>query len=153
LAAAYTVRMPGAGLSLGLAAAALTWLHSIMSLAILTPAEYPKLYSAGRLHFLGELAVLCGCAGMLLLLIPAAVSLPAIASGISRHQWQSCQRCGYAVLLLTAVHVLAIGVKGWTDIAAWPGMMPPITMLSFAVAVLPLALRLHRSRRAGVKNT
>ena len=78
---------------------------------------------------------------------PAAASLPAIASTISKERWQSCQRCGYAVLFLTAMHALAIGFKGWADPAAWPGRMPPITMLSFLAAVAPLGLRLRRAWR------
>jgi DMSO/TMAO reductase YedYZ heme-binding membrane subunit len=149
LAAAYMVRRPGAGLSLGLAGAALAWLHAIMSLAILAPSDFPKLYAGGRLHVLGGLAVLCGSVGMLLLLVPAAASIPGIGSGLSRQRWQFCQRCGYAVLFLTGIHVLAIGVKGWADTAAWPVMMPPITMLSFAISIAPLILRIRRKARAG----
>jgi peptidoglycan biosynthesis protein MviN/MurJ (putative lipid II flippase) len=47
------------------------------------------------------------------------------------------------VLALVAAHVALLGVSVWLDVGAWPGRLPPITLLSFLLAlgfcVLPRA--------------
>jgi hypothetical protein len=53
---------------------------------------------------------------------------------------------GYLGLALVSAHLLAMGGAGWLTPSRWPGHMPPITLLAFLAAVLPLLLR--TSKRA-----
>lgn len=102
----------------------LATLHVLMSLALLGPSCYPKLYLDGGLNFTGDLALLGGCLAFALCLIPAAT--------VAR----------YAVLAVAAAHVCAIGFTGWLTPRAWPGYMPPITLLSCLILAAPLAAKL-----------
>jgi DMSO/TMAO reductase YedYZ heme-binding membrane subunit len=146
LAAAYLVRRSGLAVRFGLTGLALTAVHVLMSLALLDPAYYPKLYNLAKLHLAGEIAMLCGCVAAILLALPAIASLPALAEALGRRRWSACQRMGYAALAITGIHVLAIGVPGWFAPATWPGGMPPITLLSFLIALAPLGARLRRAQ-------
>jgi DMSO/TMAO reductase YedYZ heme-binding membrane subunit len=144
LAAAYLARRPALRLRYGLTGFALAVLHVLMSFCLLTPADYPKLFAGSRLSFAGEAAMLAGCAGMLALCLPAVGSFPGTKEALGPVRWLQWQRLGYAALALTALHVLAIGGKGWFDPGSWPGGMPPITLWSFVVALVPLVRRLLR---------
>lgn len=124
---------------LGRAAAALALLHTVLSLAALTPAGYGKLYEpSGALTVWAALAVLAGALGFVLVAVlvvpPAAVSEEGAGS---RSTWPVAR----LALALVAAHVLALGWRGWFTPADWPGGMPPITLLSFLLAVVFLAVR------------
>ena len=51
------------------------------------------------------------------------------------------QRMGYVSLILGAVHLVALGFKGWLKPKAWPAGMPSISLLAFVAAVIPLVIR------------
>ncbi len=123
-AAVLFVRAATARIALWLAT-----LHVLMSLALLAPAYYPEIYLAGGLNFTGELAMLAGCLAFALCLAPV------LTAG---------QPFRKVVLAAAAAHVCAIGFKGWLTPRAWPGCMPPITLLSFLVFAAPLAARVIR---------
>jgi hypothetical protein len=40
-----------------------------------------------------------------------------------------------------AVHLVALGFKGWLKPQAWPGWLPSISLLAFVAAVIPLIVR------------
>ncbi len=125
----------------------LVGLHVILSLAILNPANYPKLYEASRLTLAGGLCILAGSLGALLLCLPAAATVPGVRSELGETRWLFWQRAGYAALGCTAVHCVTLGAGGWLKPETWPGGLPPISMLSFLAAAAPLLWRLIRLAR------
>ena len=95
-------------------------LHIILTLALLSPAYYPKLYPDQRLSALGELAVLAG-----------AVSAATLSQ--ARQRTRTCLLGGLLALL---AHQAALGAPGWCKPATWPGGLPPITLVGFLLAGL-----------------
>jgi len=131
---------------LGLCGFSAAGLHAILSLALLSPAYYPKFFGMDeKMTFAGELAMLAGALGLLWMAGPAAGSLPNMQEALGRRWWQRSQRSGYLALAMAAVHTTAMGFSGWFRPTEWPGRLPPITMLGFLIAVLPLGARLWRA--------
>ncbi|MBC8069052.1 MAG: hypothetical protein IAG13_12020 [Deltaproteobacteria bacterium] len=130
---------------LGLVGAALSGLHVLLSLMVLEPSYLAKLYLPnGAMTGSAELSMLTGAVATVLLgwLLYATVQRPldVQSSGVSL-----VRGLGRFVLVLVAAHVAFIGWAGWLDVATWPGRLPPITLLSFAIALgfclLPKARR------------
>jgi len=125
--------------SLGTAGLVLIALHLGLSITILTPSYFPKFYlGTGRMTWQAEFSMLMGMVGVLLLGSLWAASRqtdPAEQSparGLRRF-------FGRLVLLSTALHVAFMGYSGWLRPETWPGGLPPITLLSFLVALAGLA--------------
>ncbi len=119
-------------------------LHAILSLALLSPAYYPKFFAGDKMTFAGELAMLAGALGLLGMALPAASSLPNMEEALGRRWWRRAQRGGYLALAMAAAHTAAMGLPGWFRPGEWPGGLPPITLIGFLIAALPLAARLRR---------
>lgn len=120
--------------SIGLVGFGYAAVHSVISLAILTPDYYAKLYhDSGKMNTAGELSILTGTLAIALLTWQAR--LPKAGDDEPRRLLRSL---GLVVLALTALHVAAMGWPGWFKPQAWPGGMPPITMLSFVLALAGL---------------
>jgi DMSO/TMAO reductase YedYZ heme-binding membrane subunit len=145
LAASYLAHDRDIAKRIGLAGFALALLHVFMSNTLLGPANYPKLYVAGTFTLSGGICMLGGCVALLLLLAPAFTSVPVVQEGMRAADWRRWQRAGLWALGAGAVHVAALGWQGWLQPTTWPGGLPPITLLSFALFAAPLALRLRRS--------
>ena len=153
LASAYLTRDRWRACRFGLSGFALAILHGLMSMPLLSPAYYAKLYDGARLSWTGELCMLGGCLAIVLLLAPAITSAPAIRAGMQHTDWLRWQRVGYLALVITAVHVMALGTSAWVEPRTWPGGLPPITLLSTAVLALPLLLKLVRAARTASPDT
>ena len=55
-------------------------------------------------------------------------------------------------MVLAAVHLVALGLKGWLKPQAWPAGMPTIRLLAFIAAVVPLVVKrnlVYERRRKG----
>jgi hypothetical protein len=116
-------------------------LHLLLSLSVLSPAYLAKLYTAdGRFTAAAEWSMLAGAvAALVLYMLSTAPAKPTGARSLR-------PGAGQLVLALTAVHVLAIGYPSWSQPNTWPGHLPPITLLSFVIAVGMLAARRVASR-------
>ena len=139
---------------LGLSGFAAAGLHALMSLALLSPAYYPKFFGAdGKMTFAAELAAAAGVLGLFWMAVPAAGSLPNMEEALGRRWWRRSQRSGYLALAMAAVHTAAMGFSGWLRPGEWPGSLPPITLLGFLIAALSLGARLlaGRGRRSEVR--
>lgn len=119
--------------------------HVLMSLALLDPAYYAKLYSDPKFNLVGELSLSFGIFALWCFAMPTITSLPYMYDELGVDRWSRAQRTGYIGLLLAAGHVLVMGWAGWLQPSAWPAGMPPITILAFAVAVVPLIVRFKRN--------
>jgi len=130
----------------GLMGFSLVVVHVLMSLALLDPAYYAKFYAEGRFNLTGELSLSLGVFALWCFTFPSITSLPYMYDELGADRWLRSQRVGYAGLMLTAGHVLVMGVKGWLSPGDWPAAMPPITVLAFVVAMAPLVFRLVNNR-------
>ncbi len=128
--------------ALGLCGFWLALIHSLLSWPLLSPFNYPKLYSNGALGPAGWGCLLSGIAAMALLSCPALTSFPRFNTALNPSQWALYQRLGYAALALVAFHVAVYGFGGWLTPGKWPALMPPITLISFLLAVIPVIRRL-----------
>ncbi|MFO0747250.1 MAG: hypothetical protein U1F43_16525 [Myxococcota bacterium] len=98
---------------------AATVLHVVLSLCLMGPAYFGKLYGAdGRLTLAAGLGMLAG-----------VMALAAWWGGPIRRLVDRRRTLAVGALLV-AVHVAGIGLGGWLDPATWPGAMPPITLIS-----------------------
>jgi len=120
--------------------------HVLMSLALLDPAYYAKFYAGAKLNLTGELSLSLGVFALWCFSLPAITSLPYMYDELGADRWRRSQRAGYAGLMLAAAHVLVMGVMAWLRPGDWPAALPPITALAFAVAMIPLVVRLIRHR-------
>ncbi len=124
---------------LGLTGFAMITVHILMSMVLLSPANYEKFFAAsGKLNLSGELTFLFGVTAYGCLLFPAITTLPYMYDALGMERWLPAQHMGYATLALACGHTFAMGYKGWLDTATWPGSMPPITMLGFVAALIAL---------------
>lgn len=125
--------------------------HAFMSVCLLTPAYFAKYFDeGGRLNLQGELGVAVGIAALFFLLSPAITTLPMMPKALGGWRWKRSQRLGYLALLLVSVHLVVLGLEGWIAPEEWTAGIPPISLLAFAVAVLPLLVKrqLVRERQA-----
>jgi DMSO/TMAO reductase YedYZ heme-binding membrane subunit len=119
--------------------------HVLMSMALLDPAYYAKLYAGARFNLTGELSLSLGVFALWCFTLPAITSLPYMYDELGADRWLRAQRTGYAGLMLAAGHVLVMGVMAWLRPGDWPAALPPITALAFVVAMIPLVVRLIRN--------
>ena len=128
----------------GIMGFSLSAMHVFMSLTILTPAYFPKFYHGEMMNLTAELSMLMGVLSLFFFTIPAITSIPFMQEAVGIKKWQKRQRIGYLGLLTALFHVTFMGFSGWLKIDTWPGYMPPITMLSFLIALVPLYLKLAK---------
>jgi DMSO/TMAO reductase YedYZ heme-binding membrane subunit len=141
----YLTRAQEAGRFFGLAGFAAALLHTVMSFPLLSPPYYPTMYAGGRFNLSGELLLLTGALSLACFALAAVTSLPGMQEYLGRERWLGWQRAGYPGLLLAALHVLLRGSAGWFRPDTWPAYMPPITLLTFMIALLPVLVKLRRS--------
>lgn len=125
---------------LGLSGLYFAGLHMVLSLVLLSPANYAKFFQAdgGKLNLTGEITFLFGVLALSFLLFPAITTLPLMYEALGGERWQRAQRMGYWAVAMVAGHTFTMGYKGWLDPSGWHGGMPPITLLGFLLAVAAL---------------
>ncbi|MCY4187391.1 MAG: hypothetical protein OXD30_02800 [Bryobacterales bacterium] len=129
----------------GLAGFGMISMHALMSMILLSPANYAKFFAeSGKLNLAGEVTFLCGVLAYGCLLFPAITTLPYMYDALGMARWLRSQHMGYATLALACAHTFAMGYQGWLDLSSWPGSMPPITMLGFLAGLLALLVKLAR---------
>lgn len=126
----------------GLMGFSLAGIHAVLALSIWTPAYFAKYFdAAGRLNLQGELGMAAGVAALFFLSSPAITTLPMMPKALGGKRWKRAQRMGYVSLILVAVHLVALGLKGWLEPQAWPAALPSISLLAFIAALIPLIVR------------
>jgi DMSO/TMAO reductase YedYZ heme-binding membrane subunit len=127
---------------LGLVGFFMAGIHAFFSFCLLTPAYYSKYYSPdGRLNLQGELAITAGVIALIMLMGPAITTLPMMAKALGGMRWKRNQRLGYVTLALVAVHLVALGLKGWLAPRGWHGGMPPISLVAVLLVLIPLFVK------------
>jgi hypothetical protein len=105
------------------AAAWLAALHVGLSLAILSPASFPKLFVEGKPTTAAAWSILLG----------ALAAAGAFAGSRRPDAWSD--RAGSLRLGLLAfvpgLHAALLGYEGWFAPSTWPGYLVPITLIAF----------------------
>lgn len=129
--------------SYGLIGFAVAAVHAIMSLILLSPAYYSRLYLAsGKLTANGELTMLLGILAFVVFATVAATSLPGVASTMQPDQWKRMMRLGYLAYFLVLLHVGIMGWGGWWRASSWQWGLASISLVSCFVIVVVMCLRL-----------
>ena len=115
----------------------LVFIHLTISLVIFTQIYYPKYFDGLKLSFLGQLSLLAGIISLGLI-----NSIRHVKKVKPEYSTSLFSKYGTGILLiLISLHLLLIGFPGWITPEKWQGCMPPITLLSFIVAVIPFFIK------------
>jgi hypothetical protein len=102
-------------------------MHVMLSLILLSPAYYEKFYIQGKLT---------PAAGLSMVLGAAAAFVMFAGPGMRQNQRTDG---GVRILAILAfaigLHAMLQGFAGWFAPSKWPGMMPPITLISFLLGL------------------
>ena len=129
--------------SLGFWAAGTAGVHILLSFVLLNPGYFGQFYTeSGTFTWSAELAWLTGAVATMLI-VGLMLHTP---SGHQKTTSSLRPGWGQGVLMLTAVHVAAMGYAGWFAPSTWPGWLPPITLLSFVTALGFLVARRRMKR-------
>jgi DMSO/TMAO reductase YedYZ heme-binding membrane subunit len=127
----------------GLMGFGLAGIHAFFAVCVLTPAYFAKYFAGdGRLSLEGEIAMATGVVALWFLVSPAVTTLPMMPKALGGKRWKRSQRLGYLALILVAVHLVALGWKGWMAPGKW-SYMPPISLLAFLAAAHPVLVKLR----------
>lgn len=128
---------------LGITGFALAALHAIMSIILISPAYYGRLYEDnGKLTGSGEMMLLFGILAFAVFSAIAITSLPPIEKHMHPDQWKRVQRFGYMAYLMVLVHVTVLGFKGWLRPDSWQYGLMSISLIAALSIVLVLIVRL-----------
>lgn len=115
-----------------LAAGVLFGMHVLVSLALLSPAYYPKLFAAGKLTALAGAAIVLG-----------VIATAALVAGAKPRPLQTADQSARGLALLAfavGAHGALPGIASWLAPWTWPGLMPPITLVSFVLGAAALGI-------------
>lgn len=117
-------------------------IHGVMALLLFSPRYYPKFFlDDGKMNLTGELSMIFGVLSLWCVAVTAIASLPFMREAVGAERWQRGQRMGYVSLGLVAAHTMVMGASGWFAPERWPGMLPPISMVAFIAAVIPVLVK------------
>lgn len=116
--------------------------HALFSVYLLTPAYFGKYFDeVGRMNLWGELAMCTGVLAIFFLMPLAITTLPMMPKALGGWRWNRGQRVGYLALGLVAADLIALAWKGWLAPKGWNAGLPPISLLAFVAALLPLIVK------------
>lgn len=111
----------------------LIFIHLIISLLILTPAYFPKFFDDDKLNTVGQLSMLAGVFALFQMNNTRYIKLTQIGLSINFYK-----RYGFEILMvLISLHLFIMGYSSWLEMSRWPGGLPPISLLSFIITLLP----------------
>lgn len=105
--------------------------HTLVSLGLLRPAYFDRFFAGEKLSLAGGTS-----------LMMAAVAMALLHWGKGRRGSSTPASSGGplgAIAFLSGLHAALPSMAAWLDPAAWPGGMPPITLISFLVGLAALA--------------
>lgn len=127
---------------LGLTGFSMLSLHFLMALILLSPANFEKFFHpSGTFNWTGELTLLFGVLAYGCLMFPAIATLPYMYDALGLERWLRSQRLGYLALVLGCAHTFTMGYAAWFNWAAWPGWLPPMTLLGFLAGLLAITVK------------
>lgn len=113
-------------------------IHVLLSVLLLDPVYYEKFFSASKLTFTAGLSMLLGT-------IAAVLFFSGAVSKADRRVKSKITSL-VVICVLTALHTFLQGFETWFKISAWPGLLPPITMLASLAGILALTVSIISKR-------
>lgn len=113
-------------------------LHVLISFIVLTPNYFSKFFAESKFNLTGGLSILFG-------ILAIGFLLPLINKSTFKEIYNRFNNKKFVAnifFVLTTMHVLVMGFKGWFEPQTWPGGLPPITLISFISAISPLFFRI-----------
>jgi len=114
--------------------------HVLLSLVLLSPAYYGKLFNLDRLTASAGIAMLLGAL--------AAATLAVGGKLLVGPDTREPRRYFAFISFVIGLHAAFQGFFGWFTPWNWPGGMPPISLLSFALGIVALVAGLRRGEVA-----
>lgn len=113
-------------------------IHVVLSLTLLSPAYYEKFFSQDKLTAAAGLSMALG-----------TVAAAMMFAGKRPHGDQHADggvRTLTMLAFIIGLHAMLQGFAGWFAPSTWPGMMPPITLISFLLGLAAVAVALFPKR-------
>ena len=131
----------------GLMGFSLAFMHAVFACLLMNPAYFAKYFGPdGKMTGAGELAMGLGVVAFWCLCFPAITTLPMMAREIGGVRWKRSQRMGYLCLLLTFLHLLVLGYKGWIAPSTWQWGLPTISLIAALMALWPVLVKVATKR-------
>jgi len=106
--------------------------HVIMSILVLKPYYLKSFYIQDSFTFSGNISLLFGTLAAIFFVFKDKLKFPA-------------NKLQFFLLLFVAIHLAAMGWKGWIQPQNWYGHLPPITLISFSLVVILLLKKKRNS--------
>jgi hypothetical protein len=122
-------------------------IHIVISLLLFNPAYYGKFFidesaNTSKLNAKGENSFFFAILGAALYSILGICSIPSIGSQMTSKQWQLVYGpVAWVALAFGTIHVLIMGVPGWSDQSGWAGNLPPITLTATVFPLFVMGLK------------
>jgi hypothetical protein len=107
-------------------------IHILISCMLLNPAYYGKFFLDGKLTAIAGFSMLTGAV--------SAVLFISKAGGRKDRQITQITRSLTVIGGLTGIHLAFQGFQTWMKPYEWPGFIPPLTLVSFLISIVPLVL-------------
>jgi hypothetical protein len=118
----------------------LAFLHSLISLLILEPKYLNQFFVLDELNIVGDFILITGSVSLVLIGAAFITSFPRVFKFKSSF-FTMTQNAGFIGLIFGGIHVIPIGINGWTQPNSWPGYLIPITLISFTVVLFTIYCR------------
>lgn len=123
-------------------------IHAIISFIILKPSYFSKFFSPdGKLNFIGEVSMLAGVICLCLLLVATYKSYPTVIEE-SKVDLKLIHQLVLWAIVLNIIHLLFMGFSGWLKVNEWPGMLPPVSLVSLLICIYYFGKRIFRNTKS-----
>lgn len=116
------------------------FLHIIISLALLNPTYYDKFFLNGKLSFSVGISILLGA------IASALIFNKGFSKDLNNNPDAKIKVLSILVFII-GLHAALQGFQGWFTPSAWPGYLPPITLISFLIGLFALVLTFGLKRK------
>jgi len=118
----------------------LGFLHILISFALLNPAYYDKFYLNGKLSFLAGVSYLLGA------IATALIFNKGFSKELKNNRATKIKVLSVLAFIIGS-HATLQAFQGWVPASAWPGYMPPLSMISFLIGLFALVLTFVLKRK------
>lgn len=118
----------------------LGFLHILISFALLNPIYYDKYFLNGKLSFLGGISILLG------VIATALIFNKGFSKELNNNRNAKIWVLSFLAFIIGS-HAAVTGFQGWFIASAWPGYLPPITLISFLIGLFALVLTFGLKRK------
>jgi hypothetical protein len=118
----------------------LGFLHILISFALLNPAYYDKFYLNGKLTFSAGISYLLGA------IATALIFNKGFSKELNNNRETKIKVLSILAFIIGS-HAALQAFKGWLPASAWPGYMPPLSMISFLIGLFALVLTFVLKRK------